>query len=403
MSKPLSGIRILDMTTALSGPSAAVILADLGAEIIKIETLDGDDTRHLGPRTPQDESAYYLTVNRSKKSVALDLKSEAGRAVFLDLAEKSDVVLDNFRGGVMKRLRLLHADIEKHNPKIITVSLSGFGADGPSASRPGFDLIIQALTGSMSVTGFPGQPPVRAGLPIGDLVGGLYATIAVCAAIAQKAITGKGSHASLSLVEANVSLLSYLATYWLKLGKVTGPQGSAHTVTAPYNVYRCGDGKWMALAAHQTKFFELMAKILGREELIGDPRFASHTTRSEHKAELDAMLSELFIQKPREHWIGMLVPSVPCAPVNSIDEVFNDPLVKSMAIVQEVRGDDGRVLPYVRSPITFGDEKPSASYPPRIGEHTHQVLADLLGYDEKRIRGLVDAGVASADGRSSKV
>ena len=386
---PLAGLTVLDLTHMLSGPYGTMLLADLGARTIKVEPPGrGEGTRELlrdDPLYSRDGmGAYFLTLNRNKESVAIDLKQPLGRAVFLELVAKADVVFDNFAAGVTKRLGIDHAALEQVNPRIVTCSVTGFGSDGPGAHRPAFDQVVQAMGGGMSITGHPDGPPTRSGIPMGDLGGGLFGVIGVLAALQARQHTGRGRHVDISMLDGQVSLLNYMATMYLMSGQVPQPIGNGHFVHVPYNSYRTQDG-WLIIACLGDAFFERLLDVLPHPALR-DPAFKTQPGRFAAKERIDAIVGEELARAPTAEWMRRLDASrVPCAPVNDFAHALAEPQVLARGMVREVLLHTGERLRMPGNPVrTTGGERPEWTAPPRLGEHTDRVLAEL-GYTAERI------------------
>ncbi len=385
--KFLEGIRVLDLTRVLAGPYATMILADLGAEVIKVESLEGDDTRRVGPPFVAGVSAYFLSVNRGKKSVAVDLSRPQGRAVLEALAKKCDVMIDNFRPGVLERLGIAHARMSEVNPRLVLCSITSFGNEGPMRDLPAFDLVIQAWSGAMSVTGESGRPPARLGIPLGDLGGGLHAAIAIAAALYRREKTGKGQSVDLSLLDCLVSMQTYLAQYHWADGRVPGPQGSGHESTVPYGAFRTRDG-WIALGVFTERFWKPFCEALGRPEWAADPLFATNAERLKRRAALEEMLTIEFLKRDTDVWLQkLLVAGVPAAPVLSLDET----LALEQLTLRKMKAafdhpEAGRV-PTIASPIARGAVRPA----PLLGEHTREVLSGVAGLAPEEIASLAAA------------
>jgi len=364
----LHGIRVLDLTRMLAGPYATMLLADMGAEVIKVEDPAGDPMRRMGPPFEADgRSAYFMAVNRSKKSVVLDLRTERDRERFLALARTADAVVDNFRAGVMERLRLAPSDLRAVRPDVVTCSLTAFGGDGPYRDLPGFDLVLQAMGGGMSITGEPGGAPTRSGIPIGDLAGGVFAALAVCAALLRRERTGRGEHVDLSLLDVQVSLLTYVAQYFITDGRVPGPIGSGHQSVVPYQAFATADGH-VVVAVFGEGFWAPLCRALGLEELVD--RYPDNASRHAHREEVVARLQRRLAERTTDEWVRALrAAGVPCGPVNTVDRVLGDPQVRHRGMVVS---DGEREL--LGNPIKTGE--PDTFRPaPALGQHD----AELLG------------------------
>jgi crotonobetainyl-CoA:carnitine CoA-transferase CaiB-like acyl-CoA transferase len=371
VSDTLAGIRVLDLTRMLAGPYATMLLADLGAEVIKIEDpAGGDPIRSMGPPFEADgSSAYFNAINRNKKSVVLDLRSAEGRDSFLRLVQTADAVIDNFRAGVLARLRLTHADLAAVRPHIVTCSMTAFGEDGPYRDLPAFDLILQAMGGGMSITGEPGSRPTRAGIPIGDLGGGAFAAFALCAALLRRSRSGEGQHIDLSLLDVQVSLLTYVAQYFWTDGRVPQPIGSAHQSVVPYQAFATLDG-YVVVAVFAEGFWAPFCRLMGLEDLI--ERYPSNGARVAARAELVPLLEARFRERGTDAWVRDLwAAGVPGGPVNTVDRVLSDPQV----LHREMVVSDG-VRSLLGNPVKTG--APDVFRPaPRLGEHTAEVLGEL--------------------------
>jgi crotonobetainyl-CoA:carnitine CoA-transferase CaiB-like acyl-CoA transferase len=392
--KLFDGVRVLDLSRMLAGPYGSMLLADMGAEVIKIEEpAGGDAMREMGPPfLPDGESAYFLAINRNKKSVALDLTKPAGRDVFLDLVAHADVVWENFRPGVMDRLRCDYATLAAVNPRLVMCSISAYGQDGPYRDWPAFDIALQAMGGALSLTGEPGGPPVRMGLPMADLSGGMFAAFAVAGALLRRSRTGVGAHVDLSLLDCQVSLLGYIAQYFWTDGRVPAPMGSAHTSVVPYQALATRDGH--LIVAVFERFWAGFCRAAGHPEWTADPRFATNADRVAHRQTLIALIEPVFTQRGTAEWLERLrADGVPGAPIQSVDRVLDDPQVRHRRMVVDmVHGRHGS-LPTLGTPIKVdGAMGLEVTPPPRLGEHTAHVLADLLKYDGERIAALCARG-----------
>jgi CoA:oxalate CoA-transferase len=391
MTALLSGVRVLDLSRMLAGPYGSMLLADMGAEVVKVEEPGGGDPmRAMGPPfLPDGESAYFLAINRNKKSVAVDLSAAEGRAVFHDLVRHADVVWENFRPGVMERLGCGYPELSALNPRLVMCSISAYGKEGPYRELPAFDLALQARGGGMSVTGEPGRPPARMGLPMGDLSGGLFGAFAVCAALVRRATTGRGAHVDLSLLDCQVSLLSYMAQYFWTDGRVPGPMGSGHASVVPYQALATRDGH-LIVAVFSEKFWGGFCRAAGRPEWEMDPRFATNRDRVAHRGALEALIAAGFAEDTTDAWLARLnAEGVPAAPINSIDRVLDDPQVKHREMVVQMNHPRHGPLPTLGTPIkadgVFGLE---VTPPAQLGQHTDEILRDLLGYAPERIAAL---------------
>ena len=370
-----------------------MILADLGAEVIKIEPPEGDESRHQKAYRYGNETAYYISANRNKRGIVLDLKLPEGRQVFYELVAHADVVVDNYRAQTLRRLGADYERLRQIKPGIICCSLTAFGDEGAAAARPGYDLVIQAMGGGMSLTGEPVRPPVRMGLPIGDVAGGMFAAHGILAALYERTRSGQGQQVSTSLLSAQIALHTYVAAYYWQSGQEPGPVGSAHASMVPYQAFRTSDG-WIAVVAHTPKFYANFCTALGRPELISHPHFADLTTRLEHRAELLAIIDPIMASRSTAEWAERLIAAdVPCGPVHSVGQALADPLILAQNMVVEVEHSAGFRVRVAGNPLKFS-RTPAEQFvsPPRLGEHTAQVLQELLHYDAARIRQLAGTG-----------
>ncbi len=380
----LAGARILDLSHMLAGPYGSMMMGDLGAEVIKVEPLEGDPMRQMGPHFLAGESAYYLSTNRNKKSITLNLQTERGRAVFCDLVKESDVVYDNFRPGITQKLQVDYVTLKQINPRIICCSISGFGQNGPYRDRPAFDIAIQGLAGAMSITGTK-EMPTRMGIPMGDLAGGMYAAFAVAAALYQREKTGVGCCIDISLLDSLVSLLTYIAQYYFHDGVVPGPQGTEHMSVVPYQSFKTKDG-FLVVAAFTEKFWHGLCRALSLSYLINDPRFIDNDARRAHKAELVPVLSAAFLTRTTDEWQVLLEQAgVPWGPINTIDRVFADPQITARKMKIELDHPTIGKLPMDGNPVKVESVEDKLAPPPLRGQHTEEVLSQLLGYSAEAI------------------
>jgi crotonobetainyl-CoA:carnitine CoA-transferase CaiB-like acyl-CoA transferase len=391
------GVRVLDLSRMLAGPYGSMLLADLGAEVIKIEDpRGGDPMRVMGPPflgEGDGESAYFLSINRNKKSVALDLERPEGRGVFLELCRVADVVWENFRPGVMARLGCAPELLRAVNPRLVVCSISAFGQAGPYRDWPAFDLALQAMGGAMSLTGEEGRPPVRMGLPMGDLAGGMFGALAVAGALFRRARTGEGAHFDLALLDCQVSLLTYVAQYFWADGRVPGPVGSGHASVVPYQAFRTRDG-FLIVAVFAEKFWSGFCRALERPDLATDGRFDTNGKRVASRVELIPILEAIFPGRPTAEWLERLhAAGVPAAPIQRVDEVLRDPQVLLREMVVDLEHPKLGPLKTLGTPVrpagapTFHPAPPAA-----LGEHTDAVLRGLLGYPADRVEALRRSG-----------
>jgi len=392
--KPLEGIKVLDLTHMLAGPYAGMVLADLGAEVVKVEPLGtGEMTRGLLSDDPNNSfkgfGAYFLTLNRNKKSVSLDLKDAQGLHVFYDLVKSTDVVLNNFSAGVVKKLKIDYDHLSKINSKIITCSITGFGETGKHSSRPAYDQIVQAYSGGMSITGADASTPTRAGIPIGDLGSGLFSVIGMLSALLSREKTGKGQHLDLSLLDVQISLLTYMATMQTLSGVNPEPIGNAHFVHVPYNSFTTKNG-FVVIAVITDAFWQGLLNIVDVDNLRKE-EFQSSTGRLQNQKFIESELNKKLSTETSEHWINALNSAkVPCAPINSFSQALSDEQVIHRNMVVEVEHPDGGKVKMPGNPIklSYTDED-SFSPPPHLGQHTKETLIEWCNYSESEINELI--------------
>jgi crotonobetainyl-CoA:carnitine CoA-transferase CaiB-like acyl-CoA transferase len=406
MAGPLTGIRVLDLSRVLAGPWAGQNLADLGAEVIKIERPGpGDDSRAFGPPWVKDaqgrdtkDSAYFTSANRGKKSVTVNLQQPQGQALVRELAAKSDVLLENYKHGDLARYGLGYDDLAKLNPRLIYCSVTGFGQTGPYKERPGYDFMIQGMGGMMSVTGEPddkpGGGPQRAGVPIADIITGMYASIAICAALAHRAQSGEGQHLDLALLDSQIALLAYQNTNYFATGKPPRRIGNLHPNIVPYQPFRASDGE-VILACGNDNLYRKFCAAAGCGELAEDPRFATNGKRVENREELTRLLGAIFAKRTKKEWVALLdAAGVPNGPINDIAQVFDEPQVKARGVRIEIAHPVAGKLPMVASPMRFsGTPLEHNTPPPLLGEHTDEVLQKVLGKKPEEIARLREAKV----------
>jgi len=394
--KLFEGVRVLDLSRMLAGPYGSMLLADQGAEVIKVEEIDGGDPmRVMGPPfLPDGESAYFLSINRNKKSVALDLTREVGRRVFHDLVAQADVVWENFRPGIMARLGCDYATLTAINPRLVLCSVSAYGQEGPYRDWPAFDLALQAMGGAMSLTGEREGRPVRMGLPMGDLAGGMFAAYAVAGALFRRSRSGQGAHIDLSLLDCQVSLLSYLAQYFWADGRVPTPMGSAHTSVVPYQALATRDGQ-LIVAIFAEKFWASFCAAVERPEWATDPRFATNQKRVANRDALVPLVEALFTERTTSDWLARLqAAGVPATPIQTVDRVLSDPQVRHRRMVVEVEHERLGPLPTLGTPIKVdGVMGLDVAAAPRLGQHTDEILTGLLKYSGECVAALRQQGV----------
>ena len=386
MGMPLADIRILDLTLIMAGPYSTLILGDLGAEVIKIEKPGvGEGARGMPPYFIEGESAYFIAMNRNKKSMTLDLKSEKGREIFYDLAKKADIVVDNFRPGTVKKLGIDFDTLKNINPRIICCSISGYGQTGPFKDRPAFDLVIQARGGIMSYTGEPGRMPVRMGAPMGDLGGGLFAAHGILAALFQRERTGRGQKIDISLLDCQTSFLTYRAQFYFVGKEIAQAVGSGHVSAHPIGAFRTKTFD-VVIDANTENIFAELCRAIGAPDLCLHPKFNSRKNRLQNKDELYTLLEKTFREKTGEEWMALLEGRVPIAPINTIDKALADPQTLSRNMVVDIDYGKEQNLKIVGNPIKMSEvEQEVFKKPPRLGEHTEEILTRILNYSPERI------------------
>jgi crotonobetainyl-CoA:carnitine CoA-transferase CaiB-like acyl-CoA transferase len=400
----LSHVRVLDLSRILAGPWASQLLADLGAEVIKVERPgSGDDTRGWGPPWLRDsggeataESAYFASANRGKKSITVDLGAAEGQEIVRRLAQRADVLLENYKVGALARHGLGYEQLAGANPGLVYCSITGFGQSGPYASRAGYDLLIQGMGGLMSITGdpdgAPGGGPMKVGVAITDILTGMYAATAVLAALAHRERTGRGQHVDLALLDVQVAMLANQAQSYLVTGRPPARVGNAHPSIVPYQAFATLDGHVILAVGNDGQFVRL-CEVIGRPELARDPRFCTNPARVAHRAELVPTLASLFAGRRSEEWIAALeTAGVPCGPIHDLEHVFDDPQVRHRAMRVEAPHPLAGALPLVASPIRLSATPVRHEAPPLLGQHTREVLRDVLGMDEAEVEALRERG-----------
>jgi crotonobetainyl-CoA:carnitine CoA-transferase CaiB-like acyl-CoA transferase len=399
--KPLAGIKVLDLTHMLAGPYAGMVLADLGADVVKVEPLDtGEMTRSLLSNDPNYSfkgfGAYFLTLNRNKKSVCIDLKTNEGLEVFYDLVRSADVVLNNFSAGVVSKLKIDFDTLTKINPKIVSCSITGFGETGPHSSRPAYDQIVQAYSGGMSITGPDANTPTRAGIPIGDLSSGLYSVIGILSALLSKEQTGKGQNIDISLLDVQISLLTYMATMQTLSGIDPEPIGNAHFVHVPYNTFTAKDG-FIVIAVITNAFWKSLLDVVDLDALR-NPQFNDQPGRLSNQKFIEEQLNNKLITKSSNYWINTLNKvKVPCGPINTFSQALADDQVLYRNMVVEVEHPDGGSVDMPGNPVklSYTDED-SYSPPPHLGQDTKLILKNWAGYDNAKIESLIETKIVQS-------
>lgn len=393
--KPLDGIRVVDLSRILAGPYCSMLLGDMGAEIIKIENPDrGDDTRGWGPPFIDGESAYYLSINRNKKSLTLNLKAAKGKDILTRLIGLSDVLLENFRPGTLARLGFGYEQVRVMNPRMVYASISGFGQTGPLAGRSGYDLIAQGEGGIMSVTGFPDGPPTKAGTAIADLAAGVFAAQGILLALYARERTGRGQVVDVSMLDGQVALLTYQAGIYFATGQSPPRMGNQHPTIVPYETFRSKDG-YINLAIGNTNLWRTFCKAIGREELSADPRFSTEAARVENRNALKPIMDAIVAGRTTRQWLELLEKvGLPAGSVNSVAEICEHPQIKAREMVIEVPHLTLGSVKVTGVPIKLSDTPGAVeTAPPLLGQHTGEILTSLLGYSMEEVAELRKAGV----------
>ena len=395
---PLDGVTVLDCTQVMAGPFCTLLLGDMGADVIKVERPEGDDVRRQGPPWIAGRAASFLAINRNKRSIVLNLRTDEGKEVFRKLAQRADVVAENFRPGAMDKLGLGHKQLLELKPSLIYAAISGFGQTGPYSQRRGFDLVAQGMSGLMSVTGHPGGPPVKVGVPITDLTAGMYAAYGILNAYIHRLKTGEGQMVDTSLLEAGIAYSFWESTVYFYGGEVPGPLGSAHRLSAPYQAFRTSDG-YMNIGGATQRTWASLCKAIGQEELASDPRFAEPGDRKIREVELAAILEETFSTHTTAHWMTVLDEAgVPCGPIYDLDQMYHDPQVLARNMLVEQQDPELGTLKNIGIPVklsaTPGRIRRRA---PDLGEHTREVLLEA-GYTGADVDRHAEAGVVKEGG-----
>lgn len=385
---PLQGIRVLDLSRVLSGPFCTMAMADLGAEVIKIERPEGDDTRHFAPLV-KGESTYFLSVNRNKKSVVVDMKTDAGKDIIWKLIARSDIVVENFRPGALERLGFGWEEIHQRHPSVILVSISGYGQTGPLAKRPGYDLLAQGEGGLMDVTGEAGGPPVKAGFSVADVGAGMWAVIGTLAALLSRASSGQGDHVDVSLLETVVSWQTYFAGAALIAGYSPKRLGSAHQTIAPYQSFEASDGYFNLAVGNDTlwpRFCDILDGVWNGERWYRAPEYETNNKRVQARDRLVEQLNTLFRTQPRRYWLDLFQRAgIPAGSVDSIEEVAHNPQILARHMIEYVEHPVVGMMPTMRTPITFSNiSMASSEAPPLLGANTDEILGELGNSYERR-------------------
>ena len=393
--KALQDIQVLDLTRALAGPFCTLMLGDYGADVIKIEIPEtGDDTRHWGPPFIGDESAYFLSINRNKRSLTLNFKEQEAIKIFLKLVEKADVVVENFTPGVMKRFGLDYEAVKAINPSIIYCSISGFGQDGPYQNRPAYDQIMQGVSGLMSITGEPDGEPQKVGIAVSDIGAGMWAAFAVMTALHHRSNSGDGQHIDISMLDAQVAWMTYQAAYFFANEEPPKRLGAAHPTLVPYQAFMSQDGKYVNVAVGSERLWERFCEGVDRMDLKDDPNFAQNGDRVRNRSTLVPLLQEYFLTQPADYWVDALqAVNVPAGPINDLADVFSDPQILHREMLVEIPHPTLKSIKQTGLPLKFS-VTPGAfdKHPPLLGEHNEEIL-NSLGYSAQDIAGLTNNSV----------
>jgi crotonobetainyl-CoA:carnitine CoA-transferase CaiB-like acyl-CoA transferase len=387
---PLKGMKVIELAHIMAGPVAGLMLADMGADVIKVERPNGDDTRRFLPPDIEGESAAFMMMNRNKRGIRLDIKTAAGKAALLRLIEQADCLIENYRHDTMEKLGLGYEELKKINPGLIYCEISGFGRTGPYRERGGFDLIAQGMSGLMSITGEgPGRPPIKVGAPVSDITAGILGAMGCAAAYAHKLKTGEGQRVDTSLFEAGITHTYWQSAICFATGIAPGPMGSAHPLNAPYEAFRTADG-WLNLGAANQTNWERMLKVIDAEHLADDARFETNRTRMENRADLAAALAPYFAPQTTQHWLDALeAAGVPAGPVLGIDEMHADPQTIARDMVPEVDHPVAGTVRTIGAPVKFHGTPGGVKRPaPLLGQHTHEVLAEA-GFSAEEISAIL--------------
>ncbi len=395
MARALEGIRVLDLSRVLAGPYCTMVLGDLGADVLKIEQPgSGDDTRRWGPPWAGGESAYYLCVNRNKRSVTLNLKDDRAKEILRALARESDIVVENFKVGALDRMGVGYEALSALNPRLIWCSITGYGLDGPYADRPGYDFVAQGEGGIMSVTGEPDGEPMKVGVAIVDITTGLFAASAILAALHARERTGRGQRIDAALLPSAVAWLANVGSNYLVSGEIPKRYGNAHPNIVPYQTFRARD-RWMTVAVGNDRQFQALCRILGLEHLAADDRFATNPARVANRETLVPLLQEVFETRDADDWLeAMTAAGIPCGPINTVDRVFAHPQILHRGMVVEVPHPTAGTVRLAGPPFILSDTPAEVrGHPPLLGEHTEEVLRERVGLSDDEIARLRSEGV----------
>ena len=397
MQRPLEGIRVLDLSRVLAGPYCTMVLGDLGADVIKVEQPGtGDDTRRWGPPWAGTESAYYLCVNRNKRSITLDLRSEEGKIILTKLARDADIVVENFKVGTLDRLGIGYSDLSSVNPELIWCSITGYGQDGPYAGKAGYDFVAQGEAGIMSITGEANGEPMKVGVAVVDITTGLFSSNAILAALHARHATGQGQYIDSTLFTSAMAWLANVGSSYLTTGELPQRLGNAHPSIVPYQTFPTKD-LWIIIGAGNDRQFASLCRIIQREDLIEDPRFNDNPSRVENRDELIPILETVLRTRTADEWLEEIsTAGIPCGPINTLDRVFEHPQAKHRNMVVEIEHPTAGTVKLAGIPFQMSGTPPAIlRHPPLLGEHTEEVLGQDLGYDNGRIARLRESGVIS--------
>ena len=389
MARVLEGIKVLDLSRALAGPYCTMMLADMGAEVIKLEMPGtGDDSRSWGPPFVEGESAYFMSVNRNKKSITLNMKSGKSIEIIHKLIKQSDILVENFRPGAMERLGLGYERVKEMNPKIIYCSISGFGQDGPYRMLPGFDQVLQGMGGLMSITGEPGGPPIKVGIAIADISGGMFAAYGIVVALYNREKTGRGQTIDISLLDSQVAWLTYRAGAYFASGEIPHPVGSGHPVIVPYQAFKTKD-VYINIAVGNDQLWEKFCKAVGLERVMDDPKFATNAKRVENREEIVKIIGDLVATRDGEEWLKILTDAgIPCGPIYTVDKIFTDPQVLHRQMLKELDHPKAGKVRVTGIPVKLSDTPGKVkTAPPVLGQHTQEILNEL-GYSDHDVEKL---------------
>lgn len=393
--KPLENIKILDLTRVLAGPFCTMILSDLGADVVKVEVPEtGDDSRHFGP-FKNGQSLYFLSINREKKSISLNLKTDKGKEIFKELVKKFDVVIENFRPGTMEKLGLGYETLKELNPKLIYAASSGYGHTGPSSKKASYDILAQAMGGIMSITGWPNTPPTRVGMSLGDITASLYAGIGILAALQYRNNTGLGQKVDVAMLDCQVSILENAITRYQVDGVLPEPLGNRHPTIAPFQAFKASDS-YFVIGCGNDSLWKKLCEAIGRSDLLANENFATNNLRTQNLSKLVEELDKTISQKTAAEWVKIIDDAgVPCGPINTIDKLFNEPQIVARKMIVDVDDKKAGKIKIAGNPIkmTYLEEKEHRLPAPEIGEHNVDVLSGLLGLSTEEIERLKNDGV----------